>query len=98
MLDELEDVLIQADLGVATAGRIREAVGKGRYDKTIEPDEVKAILAAEVEKVLAPVARAARDRRGAKAVRDPGRRRQRLGQDHDDRQARGQASRAKAAR
>jgi fused signal recognition particle receptor len=56
MLDELEDVLIQADLGVATAGRIREAVGKGRYDKTIEPDEVKAILAAEVEKVLAPVA------------------------------------------
>ena len=56
MLDELEDVLIQADLGVATAGRIREAVGKGRYDKTIEPDEVKAVLAAEVEKVLAPVA------------------------------------------
>ena len=56
MLDELEDVLIQADLGVATAGRIREAVGSGRYDKTIEPDEVKAILAAEVEKVLAPVA------------------------------------------
>ena len=45
MLDELEDILIQADLGVATALRIREAVGKGRYDKQIEPDEVKAILA-----------------------------------------------------
>jgi len=57
MLDDLEDILIQADLGVATATRIREAVGKGRYDKQIEPDEVKAILSAEVEKVLQPVAR-----------------------------------------
>lgn len=57
MLDDLEDILIQADLGVATATRIREAVGKGRYDKQIEPDEVKAILSAEVEKVLQPVAK-----------------------------------------
>ena len=57
MLDELEDILIQADLGVATALRIREAVGKGRYDKQIEPDEVKAILASEVERVLLPVAK-----------------------------------------
>ena len=56
-LDDLEDVLIQADLGVAAATRIREAVGRGRYDKTIEPGEVRAILAAEVERILAPVAR-----------------------------------------
>ena len=35
MLDDLEDILIQADLGVATATRIRDAVGKGRYDKQI---------------------------------------------------------------
>ena len=56
MLDELEDVLVQADLGLATATRIREAVGKGRYDKEISPDEVKEILAAEVERVLTPVA------------------------------------------
>ena len=53
-LEELEDVLIRADLGVATATRISEAVGKGRYDKDVSPDEVKAILAAEVERVLAP--------------------------------------------
>ena len=39
MLDDLEDLLIQADLGVATATRIRDTVGKGRYDKTIEPEE-----------------------------------------------------------
>ncbi|MCX8255655.1 MAG: signal recognition particle-docking protein FtsY [Beijerinckiaceae bacterium] len=56
-LEELEDVLIRADLGVATATRISEAVGKGRYDKDVSPDEVKAILATEVERVLAPYAK-----------------------------------------
>ena len=57
MLEDLEDVLIRADLGVATATRISEAVGKGRYDKDVAPDEVKAILASEVERVLAPYAK-----------------------------------------
>jgi fused signal recognition particle receptor len=55
-LDDLEDVLIRADLGLAAATRIRDAVAKGRYDKAIEPREVRAILAAEVEKILAPIA------------------------------------------
>src|SRR5258708_14579923 len=57
MLDEIEDVLIRADLGVDTAARIAAAVGEGRYDKSITSDEVKAVVAAEVEKVLTPVAR-----------------------------------------
>jgi len=56
-LDDLEDILIQADLGAAAAARVREAVGRGRYEKSIEPAEVKAILAAEVERILTPVAR-----------------------------------------
>jgi fused signal recognition particle receptor len=56
-LDDLEDILIQADLGLGAATRVREAVGSGRYDKSIEPNEVKAILAAEVERILEPVAR-----------------------------------------
>ncbi|GJE16404.1 signal recognition particle-docking protein FtsY [Methylobacterium marchantiae] len=55
-LEELEDALIQADFGIDTAMRISEAVGKGRYEKGISPDEVRAILAAEVERALAPVA------------------------------------------
>jgi fused signal recognition particle receptor len=55
-LEELEDVLVQADLGVETASRISEAIGEGRYDREISPAEVKGILASEVEKVLAPVA------------------------------------------
>ena len=54
-LGELEDVLIQADLGIAVSERIIKAVSVGRYDKEIEPEEVKRILADEVAKVLKPV-------------------------------------------
>ncbi|RYE86333.1 MAG: signal recognition particle-docking protein FtsY, partial [Hyphomicrobiales bacterium] len=50
-LEDLEDILIQADLGLATSARIAKAVGEGRYDKQIEPEEVKAILAREVEAI-----------------------------------------------
>ena len=57
MLDDLEDILIQADLGLGAATRVREAVGKGRYDREIEPEEVKRILAEEVERILSPVAK-----------------------------------------
>jgi fused signal recognition particle receptor len=57
MLQDLEDLLIQADLGVATATRITDRLASERYDNAIEEREVRAILAAEVEKALAPVAR-----------------------------------------
>ena len=90
---EIEDVLIRADLGLETADRIAAALGEGRHDAAISPDEVKAVVAAEVEKVLAPVAQPLVDRSGEKAVRHPGRRRQRLRQDHDHRQARGEIPR-----
>ncbi len=56
-LEELEDILIQADLGLATATRITEALRKDRYDKEITDGEVRAVLAAEIEKVLLPVAK-----------------------------------------
>jgi fused signal recognition particle receptor len=56
-LDDLEDILIQADLGLAAATRIRDAIGRGRYEKGIDPEAVKAVLADEVERALAPVAR-----------------------------------------
>ncbi len=55
-LQELEDLLIQADLGVDTAARITDALAKGRHDKEVTTEEVRAVLAAEVERVLAPVA------------------------------------------
>jgi len=56
-LDELEDVLIQADLGIETAMAITEALRRDRFDRDVTDEDVRAVLAAEVEKVLAPVAR-----------------------------------------
>src|SRR3954462_12486521 len=60
MLDDIEDVLLRADLGTAVAARIADAVGTGRYDKAISADEVKDVVATEVEKVLATEAKKGR--------------------------------------
>jgi len=57
MLEDIEDVLLRADLGTEVAARIATAVGAGRYDKTISADDVKSVVATEVEKVLVPVAK-----------------------------------------
>jgi fused signal recognition particle receptor len=57
MLEDIEDVLLRADLGTEVAARIAEAVGKGRYDKDVSAEDVTNIVGAEVEKVLAPVAK-----------------------------------------
>ena len=56
-MEELEELLIQADLGVDTAMRITAALAKGRHNKEISPEEVRAVLAAEVELALRPVAK-----------------------------------------
>ena len=56
-IEELEHELIRADLGPEFAGRIASAFAEGRFDKAIAPDDVKALLAGEIEKVLAPVAK-----------------------------------------
>ena len=55
-LEELEDLLIQADLGLETTERITSTLRKTRYDKSIAPEEVRQVLAEEVERVLTPVA------------------------------------------
>ena len=52
----IKDALIRADLGVGTADRIAAALGAGRHEAGISADEVKAVVAAEIEKALAPVA------------------------------------------
>jgi fused signal recognition particle receptor len=56
-LEELEDLLIQADLGVDTAAKITAELSKGRFGKDIAPEEVRAVLAAEIEKALESVAK-----------------------------------------
>ena len=54
MLDDIEDVLLRADLGTEVAVRISDAVGTGRYDKAISADEVKTVVATEVESLVTP--------------------------------------------
>lgn len=56
-IDDLEDLLIQSDLGLEITSKITAAIGKGRFEKGISADEVREILASEVERVLAPVAK-----------------------------------------
>ncbi|MBN8994154.1 MAG: signal recognition particle-docking protein FtsY [Rhizobiales bacterium] len=56
-LEEFEEVLIKADLGPATAMAITDALRTGRYDREISEEEVKEVLAAEIRKVMDPVAK-----------------------------------------
>ncbi|MEM8575477.1 MAG: signal recognition particle-docking protein FtsY [Pseudomonadota bacterium] len=56
-LDELEEVLLKADLGFAMADRIRERLSSGRHDKNISAEDVRRVLAEEVANVLEPVAK-----------------------------------------
>jgi fused signal recognition particle receptor len=56
-LQDFEDVLIKADLGVDTAARIAGRLREGRFDREVTDEEVKSVLAAEIAKVLEPVAR-----------------------------------------
>jgi len=55
-VEDLESELIRADLGPETAARTAAVLSEGRFEKAIAPDEIKAVLASEIEKVLAPVA------------------------------------------
>ncbi|HVV93065.1 MAG TPA: signal recognition particle-docking protein FtsY [Hyphomicrobiales bacterium] len=55
-LDDLEDILIRADLGIDTARRITEEVGRQRVAKTLDDRGVRAVVADEIAKALAPVA------------------------------------------
>ncbi|WP_426129755.1 signal recognition particle-docking protein FtsY [Pararhizobium sp. PWRC1-1] len=56
-LQDLEDLLIQADLGVETALRITDTLASERYGKDVTGQDVSRIMAAEITKVLAPVAK-----------------------------------------
>jgi len=55
-LDELEEVLITADIGVATSAKLVNALAKSKFDKDITDEEVREALADEMTAMLAPVA------------------------------------------
>ncbi len=57
-LDELEECLITADLGVATSAKLISALKSSRFEKEISEAEILEILAAEAAAILEPVAKA----------------------------------------
>ncbi|KAF1854121.1 hypothetical protein Lal_00005341 [Lupinus albus] len=56
-LEELEELLITADLGPATAAKVTAELARTRFGKEVSPEEVKSTLAAEVSKIVTPVAK-----------------------------------------
>ncbi|CDZ32079.1 Signal recognition particle receptor FtsY [Neorhizobium galegae bv. officinalis] len=56
-LEQLEDLLIQADLGVETAMRVTGALSSERYGKDVTGEDVSRIMAEEITRVLGPVAK-----------------------------------------
>lgn len=53
-LDDLEDLLVSADLGVAVASRVVEDLAKDRFDKEISTEEVRTVLASAIAESLTP--------------------------------------------
>src|SRR6266404_4129970 len=56
-LDMIQDALVRADLGYDLAHRVTKVISQGVYSQGITSDEVKAVVAAEVAKILEPVAK-----------------------------------------
>jgi fused signal recognition particle receptor len=56
-LDMIQDALVRADLGYDLAHRVTKVISLGTYSQGITADEVKAVVAAEVTKILKPVAK-----------------------------------------
>jgi len=57
MLEQLEELLIAADMGVDTALRVTANMAEGRYGRMLSASDIKGLLAAEITRVMEPVAR-----------------------------------------
>ena len=57
MVEQLEELLISADMGVDTALRVTSNMAEGRIGKKLSVDEIKSLLAEEVTRIMEPVAR-----------------------------------------
>ncbi len=56
-LDAIEEALIASDLGPATAAKVRARLAAEKFERGLTEDAVRAVVAEELEKILAPVAR-----------------------------------------
>jgi fused signal recognition particle receptor len=57
MLEQLEELLISADMGVETSMRVTAAMAEGRYGKKLSVEEIKRLMAQEVARIMEPVAK-----------------------------------------
>ena len=57
MLESLEELLISTDMGVDTALRVTANLAEGRFGKKLSAEEIKSLLAAEIARIMEPVAR-----------------------------------------
>ena len=57
LIEEIEDLLIGADLGPAPAAKLAAGLAKGRFDKTVTAEELREALAGDIAAMLEPVAR-----------------------------------------
>jgi len=57
MLEQLEELLITTDMGVDTALRVTANMAEGRFGKKLSTQEIKGLLAAEIARIMEPVAR-----------------------------------------
>ena len=57
MLESLEELLIASDMGVETALRVTANLAEGRLGKKLSTDDIKTLLAAEVARIMEPVAK-----------------------------------------
>ena len=55
-LDDIEEALIASDLGPEASHRIREAIARQKFER-LDERGLRSILAEEIEKILAPVAK-----------------------------------------
>ena len=55
-VEELEELLIEADMGATAAAELTAALAKQRFEKDIAPDEVRQFLADEIAAILKPCA------------------------------------------
>ncbi|MDA1310535.1 MAG: signaling recognition particle receptor family protein, partial [Proteobacteria bacterium] len=56
-LQQLEDLLITSDLGVATAAKLTANLAREKFDKEVTDEEVREAFAADITRILEPVAR-----------------------------------------
>ncbi len=57
MLEQLEELLITADMGVDTALRVTANMAEGRFGKKLSVAEIKQLMADEIARIMDPIAR-----------------------------------------